>query len=325
MPIVKASAPGKLMLFGDHAVLYGHPCLVTAVDLRVQVSVTLTNEPQVVIKAEGLSKPVVISTDTLASCNTLPKAVKFVGLAVKRFWQHIGDTFGVTLTTQSEFTYSYGLGSSSAVTVATIKALSIATNIDLSNEQIFKLSYETVLEAQVGHASGFDVAAAVYGGTLYYIMGKPVQPLPFHSLPLVIGYSGIKAGTVNLVTQVADLHDHYPDHITAIMTNIGLVVDDARLALERGDYPLLGQMMKFNQGYLQALGVSTPQLNSLISGTQEQGAYGAKLSGAGGGDCMIALVDDISRPNVETFLQQSKLAGVKQIQAQTGAEGVRGE
>lgn len=325
MPTTTASAPGKLMLFGDHAVLYGQPCLVTAVDLRIQVSVVLTNQSEVVIKGEALAKPVILSTEVLATQKTLPKAVRFVGLAVKQFWQHVGETFGVTLTTRSEFTQTYGLGSSSAVTVATIKALSIATNIDLSNEQIFELSYAAVLEAQTGRASGFDVASATYGGTLYYEIGKPVQPLAIQPLPLVIGYSGIKAGTVNLVNQVAQLNDRYPQHITAIMANIGLLVDSARLALTQGDYPTLGQMMKFNQGYLQALGVSTSQLDTLIQGTQDQGAYGAKLSGAGGGDCMIALVDNASRPKVEKFLEQSRLPGVKQIQAHTNAEGVRGE
>jgi mevalonate kinase len=323
MSTVTASAPGKLMLFGEHAVIYEQPCIVTAADLRMRVSVKILDTEQVVIHVPSLSEPFVTSA-RLLTVNSSPRAVKFVAVAVKRFWEHIGETFGVDIVTQSDFSQSYGLGSSSAVTVATIKALSQATNHDIDLEHIFKLSYETVLEVQEGIGSGFDVAAATYGGTLYFVAGgKIIRPIVIDELPLVIGYSGTKASTTEYVRKVADLRQRFPKLVDFIMDNIEFVVNDAKQALEQANYEKIGQLMNLNQGYLHALGVSTYHLDFLIHAARLNGAYGAKLSGAGGGDCMIALVSNKNRSKVEHAIQQSGVPNAKVISVRTGAEGAR--
>lgn len=323
MPTITTSAPGKLMLYGDHAVLYDQPCLVTAVDLRMRVSATLYESDEVRIRTPMLPKSVVLSLSELADGGPLPQAIKFVGLAIRKFWQQTNQQFGLKIRTESQFTHAYGLGSSSAVTVATLKALAEATNTPLTLAKLFHLSYETVLEAQSGRASGFDVAAATYGGTLYYHVGQPPQPLAVPDLPLIVGYSGTKASTTELVAQVANLHQRHPKHVNRIMESIGLLVEDARTALEQGDMETAGALMGFNQAYLQALQVSSPPLDTLISGVLRHGAYGAKLSGAGGGDCMIALINQSCRPKIESYFTNSLLAGAELLTAATGAEGVR--
>jgi mevalonate kinase len=324
MGIVTASAPGKLMLFGEHAVVYDRPCIVTAVDLRVRVSVKILATDEVTIHSPTHSLPHVTDASGLLTSKLLPSHIKFVALAIKKFWGYIGETFGVHVITQSEFTESYGLGSSSAVTVATIKALSQATNRDISVEDVFKLGYKTVLEAQEGAASGFDVAAAVYGGTLYFVTGgKVIMPITIiDELPLVVGYSGVKANTVEYVRKVADRRERYPKIVDLTMDNIESIVKDAKPALEQGDYEKLGQLMNLNQGYLHALGVSTYELDFLIHAARLNGAYGAKLSGAGAGDCMIALVSSENRSKVENAIDQSGIPGAKVIRVRTGVEGV---
>ena len=326
MPSVTASAPSKVMLLGDHAVVYGYPCIVTAVDLRVQVSASLLDTRDVTIHAAGLAQPFAATVEQLVSSQALPREVEFVACALRTFWKAYGATFGVEIVTRSQFSQSYGLGSSSAVTVATMKALAEAVGSATDRDRIFRLSYETVLEVQGGIGSGFDVAAATYGGTLYFVTGGTViHPLAEPVLPLVIGYSGVKARTTVYVRQVARLRQRFPQFVEFIMASIGKVVDDAKRSLEQGDYELFGQYMNLNQGYLHALDVSTPELDSLISAVRQNGAYGAKLSGAGGGDCMIALVGEESRATVETAIRGSGIPGAEVLAVRTGADGVRVE
>ncbi len=142
-------------------------------------------------------------------------------------------------------------------------------------------------------------------------------------LPLVIGYSGTKASTTEYVQKVVSLHEKFPDLVDFIMNNIEEVVRNAKLALVQGDYAKAGQLMNLNQGYLHALGVSTYELDFLIYAARFNGAYGAKLSGAGGGDCMIGLVSNEDKPKVESAIEQSNIPNARVISVNTGAEGVR--
>jgi mevalonate kinase len=341
MMSVSASAPGKLILLGEHAVVYGHPCIVTAVDLRIRASARMSREDQVIIRVPGLSEPFATNIEGMLRASRFPSAVRFVALAVRRLWEHIGRTFGVEIATcgqvlihnnygenqnlsKSEFTASYGLGSSSAVTVATIKALARIAGQDMDADSIFRLGREVVLAAQEGFSSGFDVAAATYGGTLYYVTGgKVIEPIAVNELPLVVGYTGIKADTTECIKRVASRQQRFPLLVNTIMESIAPLVNEAKVALGRGDLPEVGHLMNLNQGWLQALNVSAHELDSLIHAARCAGAYGAKLSGAGGGDCMIALVDGDSRPKVERAIEDSGIPGARVIQIRTGAEGVR--
>ncbi len=174
--LITASAPGKLLLMGDHAVVYGYPSIVTALSERLYVSES--------------------------EANVLPKDTRFVDAAIAAW----GEGRAVAVSTKSTFSGTYGFGSSSAVTVATLKML----RPEATNKEIFDAAYDIVLKIQ-GKASGFDVAAAVYGGTLYYVVGgKIIEPLQTESLPLVVGYTGVKADTVTLVNQVARMREAYP-------------------------------------------------------------------------------------------------------------------
>lgn len=324
MSSATASAPSKVMLLGDHAVVYGYPCIVTAADLRVQVTARLLGAPEVTIHAAGLAQPYATTVEQLVSDRELPRKVGFVAAALRHFWRSHGAAFGVELVTRSQFSQSYGLGSSSAVTVATIAALAAAAGRAVDRDRIFQLSYETVLEVQEGIGSGFDVAAATYGGTLYYVTGgKAIHPLAQGALPLVVGYSGVKARTTDYVRKVAQMQRRFPDYVGFVMESIGKTVDRARSALEQGDHELFGQYMNLNQGCLAALEVSTPELDALISAARRAGAYGAKLSGAGGGDCMIALVGEESRAPVEAAIRGLDIPGAELLAVRTGAEGVR--
>lgn len=320
---VTVSAPGKLMLLGEHAVVYNHPCLVTAVDQRMWATVEVINEPIFELHAPDVKLIDYRKLISKIGYGEIPKEAKFVEMAVKeilRFAQN--DRVGVRVTTKSEFSSQFGFGSSSASTVCTIKAVSEILGFNLTNKEVFDLSYKTVLGIQ-GKGSGFDIAAAVYGGTLYFVTGgKVIEPLKIDLLPLVVGYSGVKADTVSLINKVKESFVNRQDKLNAIFNGIENLVNQGKEALIKMNWQTLGNLMNKNQDLLKELGVSIEKLDNMIKGALSAGAYGGKISGAGGGDCMIATTTENKKLAVEEAIIH---AGGKVINVETNAEGVRVE
>ncbi len=316
--MVRISAPGKLMLFGDHAVVYGRPCIVTAVNHRMSVNMERRTDNKIIINAPQMKIGTYItSTEELDKEN--PKEVKFVLTAIKNFFKKYNVRSGLDIETKSKFSSKFGFGSSSAVTVSTIKGLSELFNVEMSKNEVFDLSYKTVLDIQsVG--SGFDVAAAIYGGTIYFVGGgKKIKQMNLKKLPLVVGYTGVKGDTPTLVKGLAKKREKYKELIDAKFDISDKIVSQSREHFETSNLEVLGELMNFNHGLLNSFGVSSLELESLIQKAKKSGAYGAKLSGAGGGDCMIALVPEEKRKGVEKAINQ--LGAV--INVSPNAEGVR--
>lgn len=322
MKKITVSAPGKLMLLGEHAVVYGQPCLVTAVNQRMKATVELLNEPIFQleapdVKVTGYQKPI----SEIGQGNIL-KGAKFVEMAIKNFVKKYPLKGGLKITTKSQFSSEFGFGSSSASTVCVIKALSEITKANLDNRAIFDLAYKTVLDIQ-GKGSGFDAAAAIFGGTLYFVTpGKIIEPLKIGSLPLIVGYTGIKFDTVALINEVAKKAVKYPKVIDNIYKQIGRLVEQAKIALLNKNWPGLGELMNFNEGYLSTLGVEGKKLADMIYAAREAGAYGAKLSGAGIGDCMISLAP---ADKIQAVKDGITSAGGQVIDIEANVEGIRVE
>ncbi len=317
---ITVSAPGKLMLLGEHAVVYNRPCLVTAVDQRMRATVELLDSQDFEleapdVKVTGYKKPL-----SQLGVGDIPKGAQFVEIAIKNISEKYPFKSGLRVTTVSEFSSQFGFGSSSASTVCAIKAVSQLLGLNLSEREIFDFSYKTVLDIQ-GKGSGFDVAAAVFGGTLYFVTGgKVIEPLKISSLPLIVGYSGIKADTVTLINKVKESFAGKEDSLEKIYDDISLLVEQAKDTITASDWKKFGELMNKNQEYLSELGVSIDKLDDMINGAVSAGAYGAKLSGAGGGDCMIA----VAPKKKEQLVRQSiKQAGGEPIDIITNAQGVR--
>ncbi len=318
------------MLLGEHAVVYNHPCLVTAVDQRMKVIVELLDTREFQLEAGdvnvvGYKKPL-----SELGRGDMPKGAKFVEIAVKNIYEEFSLEKGIRVTTISEFSSQFGFGSSSASTVCILKALSELFELKLSQKEIFDFSFKTVLDIQ-GKGSGFDVASAVYGGTLYFVTGgKIIEPLSIDNLPLTIGYSGVKADTVTLINNVKKSFTNKQDRLTEIYNGIELLVNAAKDSLLSTVIPAnagiqwkkFGELMNKNQEYLRELGVSIEKLDNMIQAALDAGAYGAKLSGAGGGDCMIAIAPEEKRKMVETAIAK---VGGEIIHVSANAEGVRTE
>jgi len=316
--MIKVSAPGKLMLFGDHAVVHNRPCIVTAVDYRISTSLEKRYDDNIILNAPDLGVTYKISLEDLEKPQ--PKKTMFVLTSVKNFFDKYKIKNGLEINTKSEFSSEYGLGSSSAVTVGVLKGLSELLGVELNNRELFDLSYKTILDIQ-GVGSGFDAASAIYGGTIYFVKGgKTIEPVKVKELPLVVGYTGVKADTSTLVKMVGRRLVEEPNTINKNFDDAARIVNEARVEIERSNWKEVGDLMDKNHKLLRNLGVSSPELEKLIDISKKAGAYGAKLSGAGGGDCMIAIAEKEIHKDIIDAIECS---GGKFIEVKLNAEGTK--
>ncbi len=297
---VVVSAPGKVTLFGEHAIVYGEPAIVTAISRRLYVKAKLRNDKNLKISAMDLKIPGIILTfisDTgeltlETDYGRVVSAVSYVKKAIELTAKHVGECRGVNIEVRSSMPVGAGLGTSAAVAVATVAAYAYALGYELTKKEIAKLGHKTELEVQ-GAASPMDTSIATYGGTIYI---KPQEPEPIiehleltEEYPIVIGYVERKSTTKELVAKVRKLKEKNPEIINPIIKLIGIITKKAKKTLIKGDVIELGELMNINHGLLDSLGVSTKELNDLVYAARQAGALGSKLTGAGGGGCMIAL------------------------------------
>jgi mevalonate kinase len=323
------SAPGKLFLLGEHAVVFEGKCLITAVDARLHMTLTLLRDTSSLLK---ILAPDVGLLDWMAPLETIINQSAFSGKGrfiescvalFHRQYPSIVDlkTVSLSIETASDFSASLGLGSSSATVAACLYGLAKLFDVELSLDQLFDMGIAAIQQVQQ-LGSGADLAAAIYGGTLYYENRLPrrIIPLDLDNLPLLVIYSGEKAGTVSYVQQVGQLKARYPNLVDQIIATMLLIVEQGRECLVAQDWPRFGQLMNMQHGLLHALGVDTLSLAEIVFIARRVGAYGAKLSGAGGGDCAIILADEATRTAIISAVET---AGKQILNLHMNAPGVQ--
>jgi hydroxymethylglutaryl-CoA reductase len=205
-----------------------------------------------------------------------------------------------------------GLGGSSALAVAIVRALNRTYELALPEAQINALAFECE-QAAHGRASGVDNTVATYGTPLYYQRQDDESKFETLSLgqplDLVIGITGKESLTAETVAQVRRSWQQYPDRYETIFDQIGALTQSARTALQNGQLQELGELMNLCHGYLNALQLSTPKLEDLIHIARSNGAVGAKLTGGGGGGSMVALCPD----SAERVRNAMQAAGYKTL------------
>jgi mevalonate kinase len=275
-----ASAPGSVMLMGEHAVLHGYPAIVTAVDKRLQVKLTPIHSRKIeIISALGSAS---LTLDDLI----IKAPFHFVGGVFSHFLPYLSHGFKVEIV--SGFSHKVGLGSSAAVVVALTCALRAALNNPFDHQLIFDDAYQIMRRVQtVG--SGADIAASVFGGVLFYVRNKP--PERFDGAPAIsLAYSGHKTPTVEVIATVEKNFENKRDSLTHIYQTMGALVEKAKRAFIKKDWQSLGRFCTLQQTAMQQLGVATPALDQLVADfLKREGVYGAKISGSGLGDCAIAV------------------------------------
>jgi mevalonate kinase len=301
--MISATAPGKIILFGEHAVVYGRPALAIPV---MQVGVTVTIEPdqpdlassnppipnsQNWLERISIAAPDIGRYGTLASYPAKPDPDPIAAVIQNVFSALAVDsppTLHIRIT--SSIPVASGLGSGAAVSVALIRALASTFGKTLSDEQVNQLAFETE-KLYHGTPSGIDNTVITYARPVYFIKNLRIETFTVGApFTLVIADSGISAATRESVGDVRKLWLAEPDRMERIFSSIADIVDQARLAIQTGDINFLGPLMNQNHALLQELIVSSPKLDLLTAAALSCGALGAKLSGGGRGGNMIALV-----------------------------------
>lgn len=268
--MVSCSAPGKVYLFGEHAVVYGETAIACAVELRTRV------------RAEE-NDSIVIQSQIGRTGIDFEKH-PYISTVIERISELV-PIKGLFVEVNSELPVGSGLGSSAAVTIATIGALNELFGCGLSLDEISKLGHEIEIKVQ-GAASPTDTYVSTFGGVVTI---PDRRKLRTPDCGIVIGDTGIFSSTKELVANVRKLRESYPELIGPLMTSIGKISKIGETFVACQDYSSIGRLMNVNQGLLDALGVNILELSSLIYSARQAGAYGAKITGAGGGGCMVAL------------------------------------
>ncbi len=306
----KVSAPGSTMLLGEYAVLHRGWALVCAVDQRVTVQLTPRTDSQIeIISSLGSYQSPLTQLD-------IAPPFQFVLTVVKKYQKRLKQ--GCTLTIHSEFSDKIGLSSSAAVTVATISAMAMWLQINYTSMQLIQHARRVVQQVQ-GMGSGADVAAAVLGGVVAYRQQPLVAEKMNWTSPLNLIYSGSKTPTAMAINQVETRFEKYPTLYKQLLRAINACAEQGISAVKTGNNEALGQVMTIQQSLMQALGVNTPILQNIIEELLLMPTiYGAKISGSGLGDSIIAL-GTLSEDYVPCFREN----GTKRIPMHIAADGVR--
>ncbi len=302
--MITSSAPGKIILFGEHAVVYGQPALAVPVtQVHADVRIEEIFSPGVWINAPNIQLH--SRLDSLAPSHPL-------AVTVKNTLSTLGVSYlsGISILIRSSIPLASGLGSGAAVSVALIRALARYVGRPLTDEQVSALAFETE-KLYHGTPSGIDNTVVAYAKPVYFVKDQP--PATFRvgqPFTIVIGDTGIAAPTKETVADVRRLWQENPARFATYFETIGGIVQTARQVIEAGLPDSLGPLMDENHALLRQMNVSSPALERLVAAARAAGALGAKLSGGGRGGNMIAL----TRPEItEAVVGSLKEAGAKQV------------
>jgi mevalonate kinase len=321
--VVTASAPAKVILFGEHFVVYGEPAVVLAIDKRVFATVQLRKDDRIYVSSSDMRISGTFRGGKFQAEKGGSEArVKLepTRSAVQQVLTKAQKKAGVNVKIKSDVPVSAGLGSSAAVATSTIVAVSNLLGTELSREQIFQMAYESERVVH-GTPSGIDPAVSTYGGMLEFQKGKDFIPLNIETeVPLIIGNTKLQRSTGELVASVRRMKEHYPAIIDPLIQIGGKIALGAVGALRNNNLQAVGDLMNINHAILGAVGASHESLERLVYAARKGGAFGAKLTGGGG--CMIALAEKRKLKRVCTAIER---VGGTAFEARKTDEGARVE
>ena len=278
---ITVSAPGSLMLLGEHAVLQGHRALVCAINRRITIRLfpSLDRSVKIVSALGNYQAPL----DDLVD----HPSFSFVIQTIRQQSEQIPS--GFELKIDSEFSAEIGFGSSAAVTVAAHAALMHwIMDEPPEPEALFYQSLKTIQHVQ-GGGSGSDLAASVFGGVVGYSTVREFQPLDI-SVPLTAVYCGYKTPTPEVILKVEQLYAENPEKYDRIYAEIDSSVEQAVSSLQNHDFPAFGKILDRNHQLMDEMGVNTPELQEIVTALQaDPEIFGAKISGSGLGDCAVGV------------------------------------
>jgi mevalonate kinase len=302
MALGTGTAPGKIILFGEHAVVYGRPALAAPV---TQVCATATVRPGnpgngLTVEARDTGEQVRLAQHDHPLAEVVRLTLRHLDLA-EPDW---------TVELRSTIPIASGLGSGAAVSVALARAVAATAGRELSKADASAIAFE-IERLHHGTPSGVDNTVVAYGQPVYFVRGQPPRPFTIGQPFLIaIGDTGIASPTRIAVGDVRVAWQGEPARYEALFDDVGRIVEAAREAIFSGKPEALGPLMDANHALLQQTGVSSPELDALVAGARGAGAGGAKLCGGGRGGNMIALV---SRETADAVVNALRAAGAVRV------------
>ena len=294
-----ATAPGKIILFGEHFVVHGTKAILAAIDKRVTVTTTFTDNNTIRVNSELGTLEVPISSSYEVKSEFKP----FVYLANKMIGSN-QSVNGLEITINSDIPIGVGLGSSSACCVAATASISGLFK-ELSSEENLKVSVEAE-KTIFPDTSGADCTVCTYGGIIDYDKNNGSKKnTDTSNLNLLIANSMIPHSTKRSVEKVSKFKEDNEDRFSQLCVLETKLIDEVKLALKNKDLVRLGLKMSENQKYLEEIQVSNDTLRDMMSSLNEI-SLGSKITGAGDGGCIIALVKDENLDKVPTLLGKDK-------------------
>jgi mevalonate kinase len=297
--MISASAPGKIILFGEHAVVYGQPALAVPV-AHIRATATV----------EEISDGIWIDARDLQRLYRLEDATPTDPLAavIRLTFAHLQlliTNYALRFTLHSSIPLASGLGSGAAICTALVRAIADNYQLPITNNEISSIVFETERMLH-GTPSGIDNTVVAHEQPVYFIKGQAPRPFtvaqPFH---LLIADTGLPSPTKLAVGEVRAAWEQNPDRYNALFHSIGEIARAARAHIESGQPHLLGPLMTYNHALLREMGVSCSELETLIEAALSAGALGAKLSGGGRGGNMLALVTPETQDRVRAALEDA--------------------
>lgn len=310
--MVTATAPGKIILFGEHAVVYGQPALAVPVtQLYASVTITPSDDSDCWIDARNLSQRYRLKA--APADDVLAATIERVRPVIIERWIQQGRLPRLApfvVTVDSTIPIASGLGSGAAVSTAVVRALMAYFDETPSNAEVSELVFESE-KLLHGTPSGIDNTVIAYEQPVYFIKGRPPEPFtvarPFH---LLIADTGLPSPTKITVGDVRAAWQNERERYNALFAAVGEIAHAARVHIEHGEPEALGPLMRRNHALLREMDVSSAELETLVEAALRAGALGAKLSGGGRGGNMLALVTSETQDRVHAALEQ---AGAKRV------------
>ncbi|MGB1250085.1 MAG: mevalonate kinase [Candidatus Promineifilaceae bacterium] len=308
--MTSASAPGKVILFGEHSVVYGQPAIAVPVS-QVRATATISAEfPHPTLHLPNLDQQHTLTPNRSASDIDIPLAE-----AVRQVQTYLGlETLpALTLRLDSHIPIASGMGSGAAAAAAIIRALLQHFGAVISAELIANLTYN-VEKLFHGTPSGIDNTVVAYEQPVYFVRQQPnnlIETVTIQTpIELLIADTGVRSSTKLAVADVRQGWQAEPSKFNRLFAACGQTADRARSALETGNLAQLGALMWQTHALLQTMTVSSAELDTLVEAARGAGALGAKLSGAGRGGNMICLISAETRDQVSNALHA---AGAKSV------------
>ncbi|MCG2769735.1 MAG: mevalonate kinase [Anaerolineae bacterium] len=298
-----AYACGKVILFGEHAVVYGQPAIAVPVT-QVRVAATVEDASS----GEGVT----IVARNLDVVHRLGDSIQDDGvhpldLTVRNTFERIGLSEGrdLLIEVSSTIPIARGMGSGAAVATAIVRALSAHFGAGLTASDVSELVYKTEI-LHHGTPSGIDNSVIAFERPVYFVKGEGPQAFEVgQSFSLVIADTGASSSTREVVRDVRDYWMAERERYDTLFADVGSVAMAARASIARGDTAEAGRLMNVNQALLEEIGVSSAEIRALVEAARQAGDLGAKLSGAGRGGNVIALVTPAARQWVTAALQSA--------------------